>query len=87
MRLRRLRGLVAAELAASGRHDGTRIVVQRAELSLDSDLTPEPELLVRGRRAPCGWLIYHSLIVWRTRQFVSAQEPRRISFGPMRCRG
>jgi DNA-binding CsgD family transcriptional regulator len=54
-RLRRLRGLVAAELAASDRRDDTRIVVQRAALSLDSDLTPEPELLVRAAQGAV-WL-------------------------------
>ncbi|WP_237571520.1 helix-turn-helix transcriptional regulator [Mycolicibacterium lacusdiani] len=47
-RLRRLRGLVAAELAASRDHDDMRVVVRRATLSLDSDLAPEPDLLVRA---------------------------------------
>ena len=37
-RLRRLRGLVAAELAASDDRDDVRVVVRRATLSLDSDL-------------------------------------------------
>ena len=37
-RLRRLRGLVAAELAASDDRDDVRLVVRRATLSLDSDL-------------------------------------------------
>jgi DNA-binding CsgD family transcriptional regulator len=44
-RLRRLRGLVAAELAAS---DDIHVLVRRATLSLDSDLTPDAELLVRA---------------------------------------
>ncbi len=47
-RLRRLRGLVAAELAASDDRDDIRVVVHRATLSIDSDLTPEPDLLVRA---------------------------------------
>ena len=47
-RLRRLRGLVAAELAASDDRDDMRVVVRRAALSLDSDLTPDSDLLVQG---------------------------------------
>ena len=47
-RLRRLRGLVAAELAASDDRDDVRVVVRRATLSLDSDLTPDADLLVRA---------------------------------------
>jgi len=47
-RLRRLRGLVAAELAASDDRDDARVVVRRATLSLDSDLTPDADLLVRA---------------------------------------
>jgi DNA-binding CsgD family transcriptional regulator len=47
-RLRRLRGLVASELAASSDRDDIRIVVRRATLSLDSDLTPDADLLVRA---------------------------------------
>ena len=47
-RLRRLRGLVAAELAASDDRDDIRVVVRRATLSLDSDLTPDVDLLVRA---------------------------------------
>ena len=47
-RLRRLRGLVAAELAASDDRDDIRVVVRRAALSLDSDLTPDADLLVRA---------------------------------------
>lgn len=45
-RLRRLRGLVAGELAASSDRDEIRVVVRRATLSLDSDLTPDADLLV-----------------------------------------
>jgi DNA-binding CsgD family transcriptional regulator len=47
-RLRRLRGLVATELAASNDRDDIRLVVRRATLSLDSDLTADPDLLVRA---------------------------------------
>ena len=47
-RLRRLRGLVAAELAASSDRDDLEVVVRRATLSLDSDLTPDADLLVRA---------------------------------------
>ncbi|MFV8319722.1 AAA family ATPase [Mycobacterium sp. 23] len=45
-RLRRLRGLVAAELATCDRSDDIQVVVRRATLSLESDLTPDPDLLV-----------------------------------------
>lgn len=44
-RLRRLRGVVAAELAATGPQDDIRILVRRATLSIDSDLEPDPQLL------------------------------------------
>jgi DNA-binding CsgD family transcriptional regulator len=47
-RLRRLRGLVAAELAAADDRDDIQVVVRRAALSLDSDLTPDADLLVRA---------------------------------------
>jgi DNA-binding CsgD family transcriptional regulator len=47
-RLRRLRGLVAAELGASDDRDDMQVVVRRATLSLDSDLEPVPDLLVRA---------------------------------------
>jgi DNA-binding CsgD family transcriptional regulator len=54
-RLRRLRGLVAAELAASDDRDDMRVVVRRATLSLDSDLEPDSDLLVRAARGAV-WL-------------------------------
>jgi DNA-binding CsgD family transcriptional regulator len=54
-RLRRLRGLVAAELASSERCDDIRTVVRRAALSLDSDLPPDPDLLVRAAQGAV-WL-------------------------------
>ena len=47
-RLRRLRGVVANELAASSDRDDLRVVVRRATLSLDSDLAPDADLLVRA---------------------------------------
>ena len=49
-RLRRLRGLVATELAKSDDCDDLRVVVRRATLSLDSDLEPDPGLLIRAAR-------------------------------------
>jgi hypothetical protein len=49
-RLRRLRGLVASELAQSTDSDDMRIVVRRAELCLDSDLEPDPDLLLDKSR-------------------------------------
>ena len=52
--LRRLRGLVAAELAASDDRADVRVVVRRATLSLDSDLTPDGELLVRAAHGAVG---------------------------------
>ena len=54
-RLRRLRGLVATELARLDRGDDIRTVVRRAALTLDSDLTPDPDLfLAAAHRAT--WL-------------------------------
>ncbi|MDO3639693.1 LuxR C-terminal-related transcriptional regulator [Mycolicibacterium arseniciresistens] len=47
-RLRRLRGLVAVELAASDDGDDIRVVVRRAALSIDSDLVPDADLLSRA---------------------------------------
>ncbi len=49
-RLRRLRGLVATELAKSDDCDDVRVVVRRATLGLYSDLEPDPDLLVRAAR-------------------------------------
>lgn len=47
-KLRRLRGLVAAELAASDGRDEIHVLVRRANLSVDSDLPPDADLLTRG---------------------------------------
>ena len=43
-RLRRLRGLVTAELATYANHDDVPLVVRRATVSLDADLEPGPDL-------------------------------------------
>ena len=55
-RLRRLRGLVATELAKSDDCDDVRVVVRRAILSLDSDLEPDPDLLIRAARGAVWFL-------------------------------
>lgn len=47
-RLRRLRGLAATELAGSADSDDVRGAVKRATLSLESDLAPDPDLLVQA---------------------------------------
>jgi DNA-binding CsgD family transcriptional regulator len=47
-RLRRLRGLVARQLAASGPRDEIHVLVRRATLGLDSDLPPDAALLTRA---------------------------------------
>jgi DNA-binding CsgD family transcriptional regulator len=54
-RLRRLRGLVADQLAVSDDRDDVQVVVRRATLSIDSDLTPDADLLVRAARGAV-WL-------------------------------
>ena len=54
-RLRRLRGLVATELAAGDDRDDIRVVVRRAALSLDSDLAPDADLLIRAAQGAI-WL-------------------------------
>jgi DNA-binding CsgD family transcriptional regulator len=59
-RLRRLRGLVAAELAAADNRDDIQVVVRRAALSLDSDLTPDADLLLRAAHGAV-WLADLSL--------------------------
>lgn len=47
-RLRRLRGVVATELGACSAPDDVRMVVRRAALSLESDLDPDADLLIRA---------------------------------------
>ena len=86
-RLRRLRGLVAAELAASEDRDDMRIVVRRATLSLDSDLKPDPDLLVRAAQGACGSRICRWPIDWPMRRSAPAGERRPISFARSHCRG
>lgn len=54
-RLRRLRGLVAAELGGSRRSDEMRTVVRRAVLTLESDLAPDPGLFVQAAQGTV-WL-------------------------------
>ena len=80
-RLRRLRGLVAAELAAADDRDDVRVVMRRATLSLDSDLEPDPDLLIRAAGAPCGIRIYRSPIDWPMRQSAPEGERRQTSYG------
>jgi DNA-binding CsgD family transcriptional regulator len=53
IRLRRLRGLIATELATGD--DDMRTVVRRAALSVDSDLPRDPDLLVRAAHG-ATWL-------------------------------
>jgi DNA-binding CsgD family transcriptional regulator len=55
LRLRRLRGVVAAELGASD-GDDTRSVVRRAALTLDSDLRADAELLTKAAHGAV-WLV------------------------------
>jgi DNA-binding CsgD family transcriptional regulator len=54
-RLRRLRGLVATELAAADDRDDIRVIVRRATLSLDSDLPPDADLLIKAAQGAI-WL-------------------------------
>jgi DNA-binding CsgD family transcriptional regulator len=54
-RLRRLRGLVATELAAADNHEDIRVVIRRATLSLDADLLPDVDLLIKAARGAI-WL-------------------------------
>ena len=59
-RLRRLRGLVAAELAAGDHRDDIQVVIRRATLSVDSDRPPDVGLL--NKAAHCAiWLADLSL--------------------------
>jgi DNA-binding CsgD family transcriptional regulator len=53
--LRRLRGRVATELASAPGSDDIRNVVRRASMSLDSDLTPDTDLLLTAARGAI-WL-------------------------------
>ena len=87
-RLRRLRGLVATELAAGDNRDEVRVLVRRASLSLDSDLEPDADLLAAERpRARSVWQILPWQIGWRRRRGAPAPGPRHSSPAHMRCRG
>jgi DNA-binding CsgD family transcriptional regulator len=59
-RLRRVRGLVTAELAVADDRDDIRTVVRRAALTLDSDLAPDPNLLMTAAKQAV-WLADHGL--------------------------
>ncbi len=59
-RLRRLRGRVASELAASRDGEDLRVIVRRAALSVDSDLPPDANLLVTAAHGAV-WLADLSL--------------------------
>ena len=59
-KLRRLRGMVAAELAADDDRDDVQVVIRRATLSLDSDLPPDVGLLNEAARGAI-WLADLSL--------------------------
>jgi DNA-binding CsgD family transcriptional regulator len=59
-RLMRLRGMVATELGAGEDHDDIRVVVRRATLILESDLTPDARLLVEAAQGAI-WLADLSL--------------------------
>lgn len=71
MTLRRLRGLVATELAGAPDRDELRAVVRRAGLILDSDLPPDPDLLVRAARGAI-WLADLPLADRLTRAAIAA---------------
>ena len=87
-RLRRLRGLVAAELAASDDRDDVRVVVRRATLSLDSDLHARRRPARSGQpTARCGWRICRSPIDSRKRQSAPARDRKRTLFARMHSRG
>lgn len=54
-RLMRLRGLVATELGAADDSDDIQVVVRRATLTLDSDLPPDADLLLKAAQGAV-WL-------------------------------
>ena len=87
-RLRRLRGLLATELAGRSDNGDVRVLVRRGALSLDSDLEPDADLLdSSGAGGDRVWRIWRSRIGWRKRRCAQAADPRRSSSARMRCRG
>ena len=86
-RLRRLRGLVATELAKSDDCDDVRVVVRRATFSLDSDLEPDPDLLIRAARGAVWFPNFPLADRLADQQTAPAGQRRPISFVPMHCRG
>jgi DNA-binding CsgD family transcriptional regulator len=58
--LRKLRGLLAAELAAADDRDDIQVIIRRATLSVDSDLPPDVDLLCRAANGAI-WLADLSL--------------------------
>jgi DNA-binding CsgD family transcriptional regulator len=58
-RLRRLCARLAVELGRSDDRDDTQVVVRRAVLSLDSDLEPDPDLLVTAAYGALGLADLH----------------------------
>ncbi len=54
--LRRLRGVVAAELATNGHRNDVHAVVRRAALSVESDLEPDIDLLLEAARG-AAWML------------------------------
>jgi len=87
-RLRRLRGLVATELASSARRDEIPMVVRRATLSLESDLKPDPHLLLQAAQGAV-WLADMPLAdrLWPRRPSGRGHRRRPGSFAVMHCRG
>ena len=85
-RIRRLRGLVAAELAASEDRDDVRVVVRRAALSLDSDLEPDAGLLVSAARGAVWLRDLRSPIDWPTPRFALVGDRNRASSAHTSCR-
>ena len=64
-----------------------RVVVRRATLSLDSDLEPDADLLIRAAQAAIWLADLPSPIGWRRRRRAPAADRRPSSSAHMRCRG
>jgi DNA-binding CsgD family transcriptional regulator/tetratricopeptide (TPR) repeat protein len=78
-RLRRLRGRVATELASAPGSDDLRNVVRRASMSLDSDLTPDTDLLLTAARGAI-WLGDLRLADRLAKAAIRAGAPARAYF-------